>query len=333
MHYLKLIFNILLISYVCCFQLDLYAQDTFYFIDSEGDLYSKEELDCAPIFVGPTDNVLETIIDITFDYDTDILYGVSISGDLLEINIETGFTSYLEFWYIPSISSLAYNNGKLYFDGREDPSATTSILHTYNTSTGEIIELGEFDEYKGAGDLAFCGNDLYFTTTSNRLLKVNIDNPSASIDLGYTGFFESWGLMAFELECANELLITSGNDLLKINTETMESELICADFIDLEIYGMTATRNSTASIGNLSLSHGMNEDILIMPNPVIDYAQLNLPFGNGQVEIFTINGLSVIKENVFDQQLTLNLSSLPTGSYIIKQTHDLGVTFGKVIKL
>ncbi|NOQ72654.1 MAG: T9SS type A sorting domain-containing protein [Crocinitomix sp.] len=333
MRSIKLIFNIFIISYICCFQLNVHAQDTFYFIDSEGDLYSKDGIHCDATFIGPTDNVLVTIVDLAFDFDADILYGVSLSGHLLEINIETGFTSYAVPWYIPSISSLEYKDGKLYFDGKEDATDTHSLLHSYDTSTGDIVVYGAFSGHTGAGDLAFCGDDLYFTTLTNHLVKVNIDNPSESIDLGNTGLLQQWGLMAFEFDCTFQLYITSNNDLYRINTETLDTELICTDFTEFLIYGMTARRDVSSTIEDLAFSHSMNQEIITMPNPVFDYAKLKLPFSNGKLEFLTINGQSVLTESVFDYQLTLDLSALPSGTYIIRQTHDAGVTLGKLIKL
>lgn len=60
------------------------------------------------------------------------------------------------------------------------------------------------------------------------------------------------------------------------------------------------------------------QDFTVYPNPFTDHLTIEIPFQSDELEVRDLSGKLVMNQNTFSaQQLTLNLSSLPAGAYIL----------------
>jgi hypothetical protein len=124
--------------------------------------------------------------DIAFS-PTGSLYGVDGSSNLWKINPNTASGTDIGALGT-SVNSLVFSpSGKLYAAG--------SRLYSVNTSTGHASGIGNnLNGFSSAGDLAFdASGNLYLSTTSNDLVRVNTSTGAAS-KIGPIGFNEVFGM-------------------------------------------------------------------------------------------------------------------------------------------
>jgi hypothetical protein len=102
------------------------------------------------------------------------------------------------------------------------------------------------------------------------------------------------------------------------------SEIVCDNS---SFARSTYTTTSARDIKTTSLK--------LYPNPAgktIALSDINTPAGETQVSIFSMNGQLVFKENVsFSSSVTLDVSSLKSGAYLLKIISNEGVETRKLI--
>ena len=74
-----------------------------------------------------------------------------------------------------------------------------------------------------------------------------------------------------------------------------------------------------------------DESILVFPNPVEDYIYLQIEDNQSDFscELYDIQGKRLIKQ---DNVSSINVSSLPSGTYILQINTNKGTQFQKVVK-
>ena len=92
-----------------------------------------------------------------------------------------------------------------------------------------------------------------------------------------------------------------------------------------------AARSKTAAISSGLMQIGKSE-FEIFPNPTNDKIYIKNAFVvQSKVEIFDING-RIIKEEIFDNELGIELAELTTGIYLVKVSNTNGISYKKIIK-
>ena len=83
--------------------------------------------------------------------------------------------------------------------------------------------------------------------------------------------------------------------------------------------------------GILNLENDQNT-IQIYPNPTNGELSLALPFSNGEIDIYDMNGRSVRSEKITTEKVELKLKDLPSGIYLIKIKSNSQVHTTKLIR-
>ncbi len=148
--------------------------------------------------------------DIAFDPSGN-LYGVSF-WDLYRINQTTGAATLVGPLGVGSMNALVFaSDGTLYA-----AAYASTGLYSVNVATGAATLLG-IDGYNSGGDLAFQDDNLYLTSQSDQLVRIDLDNLALSYGVGSLGFGNAFGLASAD---NNTLYGLSGNAVFSINTTT-----------------------------------------------------------------------------------------------------------------
>lgn len=119
--------------------------------------------------------------------------------------------------------------------------------------------------------------------------------------------------------------------LLTIPFENSD-QLICFSNNNNVIYpDSTFNCDKTLSINTTPVSN----DINIFPNPVVDYLTINTNLSSNNkstISIMTTTGQEIIKKEVSENEIKLNLSSLAKGFYILQIKNENIIISKKIIK-
>lgn len=157
---------------------------TMHVHDSNGVLGTVDTTAGAVSVIG---NMCVVMTDIAFDPSGN-LYGMSFTS-LYSINPGTGASTLIGAHGISAGNALVFgSDGTLYGAGNG-----TTNLYTLNTTTGAGSSLGSIGFFSG-GDLAFAGGDFYLASSSNQLVKIDLDNPGSTAAVGPFGIGNVFGL-------------------------------------------------------------------------------------------------------------------------------------------
>lgn len=127
--------------------------------------------------------------DIAFSADGE-LYGITFS-DFYRIDATNGAVSLVGRHGIPDGNALVFaTDGVLYA-----ASSVTTDLYTVDPSTGVAAVAGAIG-WSSAGDLAFLGDILYLSSTSNELIRIDLEDGVSASAVGSIGFSSVFGLAA-----------------------------------------------------------------------------------------------------------------------------------------
>ena len=150
------------------------------------------------------------LTDIAFD-PAGNLWGVSFTN-LYTINRTTGVATNRGSLGVFGMNALVFaSDGTLY-----GASSGSTNFYRIDTTTGAATSLGSTG-FTSAGDLAFNGGNLYLSSLSNQLIRVDIANPSASAVVGPIGFANVFGLATAD---NNVLYGVTGNTVISVNPAT-----------------------------------------------------------------------------------------------------------------
>ena len=156
------------------------------------------------------------ITDIAFS-PTGQLYGLSTS-DLYRINPTTGAATLVGRHNILGGNALVFGtDGTLYAAG-----GYSTNLYTLDPTTGASTRLGNVG-FASAGDLAFNNGNLYLSSGSNQLVRINLAGAVTGTAVGYFGFSGVLGMA----DAANGVLYgVAGTQVFSINTTTGAGTLV-----------------------------------------------------------------------------------------------------------
>jgi hypothetical protein len=86
---------------------------------------------------------------------------------------------------------------------------------------------------------------------------------------------------------------------------------------------------------SLSTKQVVLESFHVYPNPTINTLQLSSPTAIGAVEVFALSGKRILQPQLQEKkakELTLDVSSLPSGLYIVRIQHLEGSGYAKFVK-
>ena len=172
------------------FSQDLYVSSSDHFI------YRIDMTDCSVELVIPL--LLQSLTDITF-HPNGNLYGLSSDGRLFQIDTMNGTTvPVYAFVHDQSYNSLvASDDGTFYATGREGQ------LYSYQLAASTATYHGNTG-FEATGDLAFYEGELYVAIIDNRIVKIDIADPSQSkivIQGGQDGSI--YGMATLAADCRN----------------------------------------------------------------------------------------------------------------------------------
>ncbi len=157
----------------------------------------------------------DTITDIAFDPDGN-LFGLSFT-QLYEIDVLDAHATPIGPHGIPFGNALVFNSdGTLYAAG-----ATSTLLYTIDTATGESNEQGEIG-FTSAGDLAFNDGHLFLSSNSNELIQIDLTDTTGSA-IGFLGFVGVFGLATDD---TGVLFGVSGTQIFEVDTTTGAGSLV-----------------------------------------------------------------------------------------------------------
>lgn len=87
-------------------------------------------------------------------------------------------------------------------------------------------------------------------------------------------------------------------------------------------------------VKTLKETYTFKTNCVIFPNPTVDYIQLNVSnYKDTEYRLYDIRGLSLLSNNIFDNNTIIDISSLSTGIYLLKiSRNETEVQIFKIIK-
>ena len=80
-----------------------------------------------------------------------------------------------------------------------------------------------------------------------------------------------------------------------------------------------------------SIATAEENQTYLMPNPASETVTVASSFRIADIEVFTLDGRSLMKQRVDGISTTLDISQLPTGTYIVRITTDNGTAYKKLV--
>ncbi|MFT6921894.1 MAG: hypothetical protein ACJA1C_000892 [Crocinitomicaceae bacterium] len=211
--------SLLMILIIGSFQ----ANSQTYMIAAGSNIYEVDPLNCTEtllctISVNTGGGTLTgDIADIAF-HPNGNLYGI-VSNYFISIDLGTCLSTTIATHSTSSNSLVASANGTLY--------AAYGDLYTVDPVTGVFTSIGTLPCQAG-GDLAFEGGDLYLTCDNGDLIKVDINNPAASVVIGNLGAGFWYGLWTVYTDCNNtHVLAATQNELYEVDINTAITTYSC----------------------------------------------------------------------------------------------------------
>lgn len=80
-----------------------------------------------------------------------------------------------------------------------------------------------------------------------------------------------------------------------------------------------------------SVQEMAEEPLEMFPNPASDRLNINFPESTGHLEIIDLRGATVLQQNITSANVSVDVSGIPAGQYLVKITSDSGVRIGNVV--
>jgi len=271
--------------------------------------------------VGATDVALDANIVVTFSQDVDFANGfagitITYAGGTVAVTNATIATRYL------TISHAGFDYETTYtvtipagtIDGYDE-------IITWSFTTGEaplVIEVLSKTPAVGATDVALDAN---IVVTFNQ--DVDFANGFAGITITYAG-----GTVA-----VTNATIATGYLTIShagFDYETAYTVTIPAGTIDGYDEIITWSFTTVAGETSIQIPGATTAMVIFYPNPVEDILHIETTETVRQIEIFNLQGILVMV--VEGNATSINVSSLPAGTYMIRLTTETGVSTQRFVK-
>ena len=131
--------------------------------------------------------------------------------------------------------------------------------------------------------------------------------------------------------CDNSALVYNGTPIVINETTTLKIMAVAPDMYESEIVEYIYIVDEEAAIDEISLD---DDDVKIHPLPIKDKLNVSVKDKTiSSIQIINTNGAITRSYNVSDEKVSLNVSSLPTGTYIINIVTGNKLYSKKVIKI
>jgi len=307
---------ILFLLIISC-NLFLNAQ-VIYLSSTDNEIFRLNLSTCEYDFVV---DVQEQVYDISF-HPNGTLYGIAGNGDFYEIDTLSGATTFVNNFDIGFFSTSIYNSLTISGDGTVYATGTNGELWSFNIDTNTEIELGEIG-FSATGDLTFIDGSLYAAVDGDRIVLVDINNPSnSSVVLNENIEGEIFGIVSFAEDCSdvNTYALSDGNSsIYQINLEANSLGFICQ--LDFEVGGGASTFEFLAS--DPIVIEDVNET---SPDCGEENGSIsvNITGGIGQID-YSIDGLNFQSSSTFNE--------LPEGNYTLTVSDENGCIVTQDVEL
>jgi hypothetical protein len=216
----------------------------FFVCDNAGNIGKVNMSNCSYKLI-PLTKVVPYFVDITF-HPNGKLYGF-LSGNLYEIDtIPNSFPKIVAYKFgLESTSLTADKNGTIY--------GASSQLWSYSLATNQFKIHGNMlvDNVliQAGGDLTFYNGNLYVATGNNKMVQINIEDPSKStIVLSFPSQDTIFGIMSY-VDCGKVRTFATTNsinsEVLEIDWNTFTTKSVCN--VPVTIYGAASRYEFLAS--------------------------------------------------------------------------------------
>ena len=287
----------LILFFIIIFTSQVSAQ-VIYVSSANDELYRLDINNCVYEFVS---DIQSQMYDISF-HPNGNLYGISGHGNFYEIDTIDGTTNFIHDFDWQNFNSLTIDwNGLVYTTGN------FGQLWSYDILSGDEIYHGDIG-YAATGDLTFFEGNLYAAVTLDRIVLIDIDEPSNSIVIIDENVFgDVLGIVSFAADCNditvyalvdNFTNIYQNTDIYQIDFTTNSFLHVCE--LDFRVYGGASTFEFFAS----------------SPIVIQDFYEINpnCDSDNGVISIEATGGIGQISysldgTNFQSSGLFINLSS------------------------
>ena len=183
------------------------------------------------------------------------------------------------------------------------------------------------------GCATFSGADVWYSVTipasGSLTIETNPNTGSAITDTGLAAYSGSCGALALVL-CDDDASLNGFFSLITLTGRT-PGEVLYVNVWDYAggDFGTFQVSAYDASLGSISFD---NANFSYYPNPVKNMLNLSYTQNISSVVVFNLLGQEVVSRAVNANQSQIDMSHLPTGTYMVKLTADNQVKTIKVIK-
>ena len=224
---------------------------------------------------------------------------------------------------IPQNNFIVLNKNGLKVDGSsigkgfdsDRYSINSSIVYTTALFDNNIFVGGSFTQYNNTASsflvsLFFDGQSLVDTTLP--VITLLGENP-VNIEVGKT--YTDDGATStdnYDGDITSSIVVTG-----TVDTDTLGTYVLSYNVSDSSSNdGVTVTRTVNV-VETLSYENYILSQFKVFPNPSEDYINIVSPFTVLNIDIYDINGKSVLKSKENNKELIINISKLKTGIYMI----------------
>lgn len=290
---------------------------TIYLSSLDNKLYRLNMSNCQTELL-TTIQVQGSIFDISFHPNRN-LYGITSSGDLIEIDTLSGTTTTVHSFGIRQ----AYSALTIADDGRVYTCGSGKDLLSYEFSSGIETYHGQIP-YPASGDLTFFNGDLYVAVSGNRILKVDIDNPeNSTIEIEGKDDFRVFGIVTYIDDCRiikTYAISDDDSEIYEIDFEQRSLNLVCQ--LNIQAGGGASTFEYLGASANINLQ----AIDTISPNcNAVDGSILIVAASDTGNISFSIDGVNFQSTGLFE--------NLAVGNYQITINNDLSCPIYRNISL
>lgn len=158
------------------------------------------------------------------------------------------------------------------------------------------------------------------------------------VTVSWTGEADQWQLSVCPGDCAPEdgtisTWTTTVATLTGLDTAqwyTVRVRSVC-NVDDSTYYGNWSRRMYIYVSGDANIGDVAYQNTYLMPNPATETVTIHSSFRISEVEVFSLEGRSLMKRAADGNSITLDIKALASASYMVRIATDKGITFKKLV--